>query len=46
MSGNCNNTNPLQLPGTSQDQRVLPALDPQSAPIDGRQTYDWILFAK
>jgi len=46
MAGNCNNTNPLQLPGTSQDQRVLPALDPQSAPIDGRQTYDWILFAK
>jgi hypothetical protein len=25
---------------------VLAALDPGSAPIDGRQTYDWILFAK
>jgi hypothetical protein len=46
MSGNCNNTNPLQLTGTSQAGRVLAALDPGSAPIDGRQTYDWILFAK
>lgn len=42
----CKNTNPLQLSGTSQLQRVLQALLPQSAPIDGRTFSDLILFAK
>lgn len=46
MAGNCNDINPLQLSGTSQAQRALPALDPASAPADGRQAADWILFAR
>ena len=46
MKEKCNDTNPLQLSGTSQGQRVLPSLAPSSAPIDGRQAADWILFAR
>ncbi|HEY6081997.1 MAG TPA: hypothetical protein VIU45_00985, partial [Chitinophagaceae bacterium] len=46
MANNCNDINPLQHSGTSQLQRVLAALSPQSAPIDGRSYGDLILFTK
>src|SRR5690348_6209264 len=46
MANNCNDINPLQHSGTSQLQRVLAALSPQSAPIDSRSYGDLILFAK
>ena len=45
MSG-CVNTNPLQRSGTSQADRVLQALLPASAPVDGRQYDDLVLFAR
>lgn len=46
MAGACKNINPLLHSGTSQLQRVLKALDPASAPIDGRSAADFVLFAK
>jgi len=46
MSTNCTNTNPLQRSGTSQVDRVLQALLPASAPVDGRQYDDLVLFAR
>jgi hypothetical protein len=41
----CSEKNSLQREGTSQLNRVLAALSPKSAPIDGRDTADLILFA-
>ena len=31
--------------GQSQQQRLLPALDPSSAPVDGRDLQQWLDFA-
>lgn len=31
--------------GQSQKQRLLPALDPNSAPVDGRDLQQWLDFA-
>ncbi len=42
----CFHINPLQHGGTSQDQRPMAALDPTSAPIDGRSLGDLLLFAE
>ncbi|MBL4703147.1 MAG: hypothetical protein JKY54_01415, partial [Flavobacteriales bacterium] len=41
----CSAENPLKWDGTSQHKRILKALDPSSAPIDGRSTQDLIDFA-
>jgi len=46
MPENCTNKNPLPHSGTSQYQRVLHALLPESARIDERDDADLILFAK
>jgi hypothetical protein len=46
MPEDCNNKNPLPRSGTSQYQRVLSALLPQSARIDERDDADLILFVK
>lgn len=39
------NKNPLQHGGTSQQERLLPALKPSSAKVDERTYSDWIVFA-
>ena len=41
----CNETNPLQRGGTSQQQRISDALQPGYVNIDERQYADWIDFA-
>lgn len=46
MANVCNHINPLSHSGTSRTGRVLAALSPASAPIDGRSYRDLILFAK
>lgn len=46
MPENCTNKNPLPRSGTSQYQRVLQALLPESARIDERDDADLVLFAK
>lgn len=46
MANDCNDINPLQHSGTSRLERVLRALSPASAPIDGRGYGDLILFAR
>ena len=43
---NCPTKNPLQRDGTSQNQRMLEALDPSSAKIHEFQVRDWMLFAQ
>jgi hypothetical protein len=40
----CFHPNPLQHGGSSQEMRLLPALKPETAPLDGRSTGDLVLF--
>lgn len=45
MSKYANIPHPLfNLPGSSQDNRLLPALDPQTIPVDGRNLADMLDF--
>lgn len=46
MASNCQDINPLTHSGTSRLDRALAALDPASAPLDGRDYKALILFAK
>jgi hypothetical protein len=46
MASNCQDINPLTHSGTSRLDRALTALDPASAPIEGRDSKALILFAK
>ncbi len=42
---NCNdNKNPLQRSGISQPQRLLPGLDPSSAPLVDKDPLDWMVW--
>ena len=43
---NCQTKNPLQRDGTSQQQRMLEALDPSYAKIHEFTLRDWMLFAR
>jgi hypothetical protein len=42
---NCTHNNPLQLNGTSQRQRLLPAMQDNYVHIDEKKYEDWIVFA-
>ena len=44
MSADCFQSNPLVHGGSSQDLRMVPALQPSTAPMDGRGTGQMILF--
>ena len=45
MSNCSDNKNPLQRNGVSQPQRLLPGLDPASAPIIDKDPIDWMVWA-
>lgn len=44
MSNDCFHPNPLLHGGSSQDLRMVPALDPSTAPLDGRSMDQLLLF--
>jgi len=44
MNSPCANTHPLYNPGTTQAERVKPALLPQNNPFEERTVSDWLVY--
>lgn len=45
MSESCNHKNPLQHGGTTQSERIVPALDPSNVELHGLSERDWLKFS-